>query len=239
MDKETLSNYGWVVICVLVLAVMIALATPFGHYIEGAVKNTTSGMFGASSNALDTVGISIGEDNWGSANSNGGNKEPISLNHSGTIPDGGIYTTGAGQVLTASAAFPALQDGDTYEYGDYKYTYYTFLGNWEPQVIDKSKTHYNDMLEVVNGLPITSIDGVFENCVNLVEAPAIPATAIEWGSAFANCKSLKVAPVIPEGVKGLSQAFANCTALTAKPAIPSTSQNTEDDIFDGCTQFGY
>ena len=30
MDKETLSNYGWIVICVLVLAVMIALATPFG-----------------------------------------------------------------------------------------------------------------------------------------------------------------------------------------------------------------
>ena len=30
MDKETLSNYGWVVICVLVLVVMIALATPFG-----------------------------------------------------------------------------------------------------------------------------------------------------------------------------------------------------------------
>ena len=32
MDKETLSNYGWVVICVLVLVVMIALATPFGKY---------------------------------------------------------------------------------------------------------------------------------------------------------------------------------------------------------------
>ena len=26
MDKETLSNYGWIVICVLVLAVMLALA---------------------------------------------------------------------------------------------------------------------------------------------------------------------------------------------------------------------
>ena len=36
MDKETLSNYGWVVICVLVLVVMIALATPFGEYIRNA-----------------------------------------------------------------------------------------------------------------------------------------------------------------------------------------------------------
>ena len=48
MDKETLSNYGWVVICVLVLVVMIALATPFGKYIADAVKSTTQGLFGAS-----------------------------------------------------------------------------------------------------------------------------------------------------------------------------------------------
>lgn len=53
MDKETLSNYGWVVICVLVLVVMIALATPFGKYIAEAVKSTTQGLFGASKNALD------------------------------------------------------------------------------------------------------------------------------------------------------------------------------------------
>ena len=53
MDKETLSNYGWVVICVLVLVVMIALATPFGNYIAQAVKNTTQGLFGASQKALN------------------------------------------------------------------------------------------------------------------------------------------------------------------------------------------
>lgn len=53
MDKETLSNYGWVVICVLVLVVMIALATPFGKYIADAVSKTTQGLFGASKNALD------------------------------------------------------------------------------------------------------------------------------------------------------------------------------------------
>ena len=53
MDKETLSNYGWVVICVLVLVVMIALATPFGKFIAEAVKNTTKGLFDASYNALE------------------------------------------------------------------------------------------------------------------------------------------------------------------------------------------
>lgn len=66
MDKETLSNYGWVVICVLVLVVMIALATPFGKYIAEAVKNTTEGLFTVSKNALNTgledaAGVTIGD----------------------------------------------------------------------------------------------------------------------------------------------------------------------------------
>lgn len=54
MDKETLSNYGWVVICVLVLVVMIALATPFGKFIASAVKNTTKALFNVTSKALNT-----------------------------------------------------------------------------------------------------------------------------------------------------------------------------------------
>ena len=39
MDRETLSNYGWIVICVLVLAVMIALAPVFADAIKTAVTN--------------------------------------------------------------------------------------------------------------------------------------------------------------------------------------------------------
>ena len=42
MDKETLSQYGWVVICVLVLAVMIAMATPFGNSIKEAITGTVT-----------------------------------------------------------------------------------------------------------------------------------------------------------------------------------------------------
>lgn len=55
MDKETLSNYGWIVICVLVLAVMIALATPFGQFISDAVWSTANGLFSTNNSALDNV----------------------------------------------------------------------------------------------------------------------------------------------------------------------------------------
>ena len=39
MDKETFSSYGWIVITVLVLAVMIAFAGPFGELIKAAVND--------------------------------------------------------------------------------------------------------------------------------------------------------------------------------------------------------
>ena len=62
MDKETLSNYGWVVICVLVLAVMIALATPFGNFIATAVRSTTAGFFNVEKTALNNTGLIVIED---------------------------------------------------------------------------------------------------------------------------------------------------------------------------------
>ena len=61
MDKETLSNYGWIVICVLVLAVMLALATPFGKFISGAIENTTTALFQTSKAGLGSAGIDAGE----------------------------------------------------------------------------------------------------------------------------------------------------------------------------------
>ena len=57
MDKETLSNYGWVVICVLVMVVMIALATPFGSFVSEAVQSTTKGLFDVNKSALDNTGL--------------------------------------------------------------------------------------------------------------------------------------------------------------------------------------
>ena len=62
MDKNTLSNYGWIVIAVLVLSVMIALATPFGQYIELGVRSTTEGLFSTSQNAMNSAFGDLGVD---------------------------------------------------------------------------------------------------------------------------------------------------------------------------------
>jgi surface protein len=53
MDKETLSQYGWVVIVIIVLAIMIGLASPFGNYISASVDNTAKGFGNNISNSLN------------------------------------------------------------------------------------------------------------------------------------------------------------------------------------------
>ena len=52
MNKNTLSNYGWIVIAVLVLSVMIALATPFGNYIQKGTQSTLDGLIDTNDKAL-------------------------------------------------------------------------------------------------------------------------------------------------------------------------------------------
>lgn len=68
MDKSTLSNYGWVVIAVLVLSVMIALATPFGDYIGNAVKSTTEGLFDVQQKAMGVAGLVVDDQKFENGN---------------------------------------------------------------------------------------------------------------------------------------------------------------------------
>ena len=60
MDKETLSHYGWIVILVLILAVLLALATPFGTFVADGFKATYVGFEMVGSNAMNIAGIVTG-----------------------------------------------------------------------------------------------------------------------------------------------------------------------------------
>ena len=56
MDKETFSSYGWIVITVLVLAVMLTLATPFGEQIRDNVVDAVNGFDGKADTAISNMG---------------------------------------------------------------------------------------------------------------------------------------------------------------------------------------
>ena len=140
MDKSTLSNYGWIVIVVLVLSVMTALATPFGEYIEKGVKNTTEGLFNTSEAALNVVEMTGGS---GTFDENDETEKDATMNPSGVIPEGAtythyinfdgymhedgwpyIYTYDDVVQLSAGDEFPEnVSLGDIYTYDEYQYCY--------------------------------------------------------------------------------------------------------------------
>ena len=89
MDKETLSNYGWIVICVMVLAVMLAFASPFGNFVANAIKSTTQGLFDVNQGALDAAGIQIMEQEFDTMlNGTENNNCPIKYGQQYTISEG-------------------------------------------------------------------------------------------------------------------------------------------------------
>lgn len=53
MDKQTLSNYGWVVTVILVLAIMISLATPFASVMKANIQGVVGGFQEIGENAFD------------------------------------------------------------------------------------------------------------------------------------------------------------------------------------------
>ena len=252
MDKETLSNYGWIVICVLVLAVMLALATPFGNFISTAVKSTTQGLFDTNKNALNSTGlINIGDQSFsdGTGGSDGGNQTTEVKREAGSvIPDGAKYTIKATNTVLEgndTNTFPNTpQTGDMYEEGDYIYKYNQYCewgwktnesqDGWGVAVNNSSKTTYSEIISEIAGQSINTMSFAFSGCSNLTTAPTIPNSVTNMKETFSRCRSLTTAPTIPNGVTNLKSTFEYCTSLTTAPAIPS-SVTSMTYTFDGCT----
>ena len=248
MDKETLSNYGWIVICVLVLAVMIALATPFGSYISEGTQSTVEGLFATQQSALEVVGIEL-EDS-----------EVIpptveELITQGIVPEGATYTSADGTVYNTGDTMPTPQYLDAFRYGDYTYVYSAdyynrpYTASFENQFCNGGyngwlvtirqetsdgtdyrgyqlkKSSYGAILESINGQPITCMSGTFYNCTALTTAPTIPSSVTYMNSTFNGCTKLTTAPAIPSSVTSLYGTFSGCTALTEKISIPCTLQS--------------
>ena len=87
MDKNTLGNYGWVVITVIIISIMIALASPFAVALKGNVVGVTNDFTGRLDDALD--GISSGADSSDEEEGSGGSN----------LPAGGEVDAETGEIL--------------------------------------------------------------------------------------------------------------------------------------------
>ena len=252
MDKETLSNYGWIVICVLVLAVMIALATPFGGYISTAVKSTTQGLFDTNKNALNSTRlINIGDQSFDDGNSyktenitfyydNGDYlylRKTISGNELGaqTIEDGKKFVKDIFIPTLAKCSFDDYlrNTGATEDelWTELKLTDETFepavlQNGWFVRPKSTEQTEYAPILESINGIPITDMSDSFQGCSNMTKAPKIPETVTDMNATFMYCTSLSEVPNIPQNVQYMPYTFKGCTLLKDKTiSIPTSVTN--------------
>jgi hypothetical protein len=61
MDKNTLSSYGWIVVLVLILSVLLALCTPFGSFIADGIRSFTGGFVDTNNAAMEQVDPDAGK----------------------------------------------------------------------------------------------------------------------------------------------------------------------------------
>ena len=159
------------------------------------------------------------------------NSEPVLY----YVADGATYYDASTKVtLTAGDEMPnVVEEGDVYTTADYTYTYDVNYSGWNVVIRDSAKALYEELLESVAGVNVTSMRNTFRYCSNLTTSPQIPSSVIYMTCAFLGCNSLTVAPEIPDGVTDMSHTFMNCESLTVAPEIPD-SVTDMSHTFNGC-----
>ena len=115
---------------------------------------------------------------------------------------------------------------DIYQTEDYKYEFGLSGGSWNPYVIDKTKTKYENLLERIGDSYITSLNGTFSNCIYLndegLQNIIIPSTVEEMSETFLNCSSIVNLSgfLIPNSCTNLNSSFQGCTSLEVAPNLP-------------------
>ena len=256
MDRETLSNYGWITIVTLVLAVMLALATPFGTYVGDGVVSIARGYVATSEKKLNDDNVKEMGNKWDDKFENGVATEDTARPSGTLIPTGAKYTKADGTTLEGNGTnkFPdAPSSGDTYEEGDYIYTYnkgiitdaiVTDYGTeWSVIVKDKTKAEYGTILSRIAGKPMTHMRSTFYNCQSLRTAPTIPNSVTDIGEAFFGCSLLRTYKEnidsdmdfsnykIPSSVTNMYGTFAYCEKLINAPEIPNGVTNMRNTFY--------
>ena len=220
MDKNTLSNYGWIVIAVLVLSVMIALATPFGQYIENGVRSTTAGLFDTSEKALNVVGMSAGGGNSGTPT-----KDPA-LNPTGVIGTKYVY----GDIIYEAEIISGNQYGAS--------TIEEAKEIVKQQLINDTGMTWDEILGILAEQGAT--EDMFWESNGFTEETFEPSVLGKWTiTDVVDTNKTQYSPIL-ETINGTpvttigDGAFCGCTSLTSI-TLPEGVTIIGDNTFGGCT----
>lgn len=192
-----------------------------GETVDDSNYTVTEGSTIVTFNADYSRALSSGDHTVEIISDNGSATASFDVTDDKTIPEDGIYYTGAelcfdclcGYGFKGHACSYCGYDGftneptiltefpdtplnsDIYEFGDYQYTYVQSVDgyDWEVSVKDKTKTEYEQFLEFLIDKPIISLSRTFMNCSNLKNIDNI---------------------VIPNGIKYMEATFYNCQSFT-------------------------
>lgn len=243
MDKETLSHYGWIVILVLILAVLLALASPFGMFIADGIKATTAGLWDTQWGAMSAVGIILPNEEFVGepapcnieghylGDGRGEHMIPVTDCHSNhqytcecdgwTVPENGtyiiLYQGGSDErTFHAGEKLPCgyeSQLGDVFTLNEYHYRFNQYQDSGWGWVSNITQ----------NGWGVECTDkSVVAPGAFLSEINGKPVNNAR--SIFYNCKSLKKIPEIPSCITDMSWAFYSCESLDVMPDLRNCTQ---------------
>ena len=256
MDKQTLSHYGWIVVLMLIMSVMIAMATPFGKYIATAIENTTEALCNTQQKALSATDIELMEQEFEDMFIGGGTdlvipeQTPTECQHTNitTINASATYTgdtycidcnttIATGEMISApivgSATFNKKITEDCNcmtEYG-----YHQCWVNIEPVTLtwDELKLAENGTKYVYDASAITDTEicnYAFAGCLSLTDI-TIPDSVTSIGEEAFNGAAL-TSITIPDSVTSISNgAFCFCESLTSI-TIPDSVTSIGEGAFN-------
>lgn len=125
------------------------------------------------------------------------------------------------------------KQGDCVCHGDYIYTLKE--NGWSvkrnSKVANMFQTSYGEILEEIDGIPITDMTETFEYCDSLKTAPKIPSGVTNMQGTFNGCRSLRTAPTIPNNVTNIESIFEECDSLAGEIEINARDLYNYEDCF--------
>ena len=201
----------------------------------GVVKHTVLPTSTAKTKSMFAYegGADTGGGSGGSAGDNPVYETEIKRLSGETVPEGAKYTKADGTVLTSFPDAPAT--GDTYEEGDYIYSYNKggdYGTEWSVVVKDTRKTSYGKILSNIAEKPLTYMTSTFEGCIFLTEVPNVPNSVTNMRCTFKNCSSLSEVKIYSNSVKEMYSTFLGASV---KSVILPAKVERLDSTFMGCT----
>lgn len=213
MDKNTYGHYGWLVIVVIIICILISGMPGLMAIFKVNIESTVTDFGDTMDNAWETP-----QDDRFESDPDPDHEKPA---HGDTV-EVGDYT-----YMYYSAAEAPSTYTISFEYFD----------GWYVFAKTQDKTAYGKICSEIYGEPVVGMMGTFQDCTLMEKSPVIPDSILIMVEAYTNCTSLSDTIEVPGGVTEFVFNF-DSTVLPIKVMVPASAARissislpaTEDNV---------